>query len=64
MEAQGELLADYYALRFLGVLKVKAGGEARSDTLADYEQVLSGFLDRPAEKVHLPRMASWPWRQA
>ena len=64
MEAQGELLADYYALRFLGVRKVKAGGEARSDTLADYEQVLSGFLDRPAEKAHLPRMASWPWRQA
>ncbi|HEU4851691.1 MAG TPA: Rhs element Vgr protein [Telluria sp.] len=51
MEAQGELLADYFALRFLGNTDVMR----HTGKLAAYEQVLADFLDRPAAKVHLPR---------
>lgn len=60
MEAQGELLADYFALRYLDDRQAMA----HSSELAAYEQVLQGFLDRPADKLHLPRTAFWPWRQA
>ncbi|HEY1042346.1 MAG TPA: Rhs element Vgr protein [Telluria sp.] len=60
MEAQGELLADYFALRFLD----GAGTAGYDSRLAQYEQVLQGFLDSPARKQHLPRMRMTPWRQA
>ena len=65
MEAQGELLADYFALRFLGNPKALGpNGKVYSGELRMYEQVLQDFLDDPAGKQHLPRMALWPWRQA
>lgn len=55
MEAQGELLADYFALRFLGDPSLTR----REYTLADYAPVLAGFLESPAARVHLPR---WRFR--
>ncbi|HEU4775593.1 MAG TPA: Rhs element Vgr protein [Telluria sp.] len=54
MEAQGDLLADYFALKFLdapGALRQPryAGG------LALFEQVLAHFLAHPASRMNLPR---------
>ena len=50
MEAQGELLADYFALRFL-----RDPGRSYAGSLATYEVVLQDFLRAPEEKVNLPR---------
>jgi len=59
MEAQGDLLADYFALKFLN-----APGALRqpryAGSLALYEQVLSHFLVHPASRKNLPR----GWRGA
>jgi hypothetical protein len=54
MEAQGDLLADYFALKFLhapGVLRQPR----YANSLALYEQVLSHFLAHPASRSNLPR---------
>ncbi len=54
MEAQGELLADYFALRHLGApAAMRQGACANAQGL--YEQVLSGFLADPADRKNLPR---------
>lgn len=53
MEAQGDLLADYFVLRHLG-----AGGAMRQKRYAAslplFEQVLSGFLADPTDPASLP----------
>lgn len=59
MEAQGNLLADYFALKCLG----SAGQphlyehkyRTHPDALALFEAVLADFLDNPANKRNLPR---------
>jgi hypothetical protein len=54
MEAQGELLADYFALRYLG--KPEAMRQRRyAHSLALFESVLAGFLRDPASRANLPR---------
>lgn len=65
MEAQGELLADYFALRFLGNPQAMGRhSQAHSGELWLYEQVLQDFLRHPAGKVHLPHSAFRRWWQA
>ncbi|TFW36206.1 Rhs element Vgr protein [Massilia horti] len=54
MEAQGDLLADYFVLKHLG--KPDAMRQQRyRDSLALFEQVLAGFLDQPASRDNLHR---------
>lgn len=54
MEAQGDLLADYFALRHLQTaMPIRQPRYAHS--LALYEQVLADFLARPASRANLPR---------
>jgi hypothetical protein len=54
MEAQGDLLADYFVLKFLQ--RPEAMRQRRyAGQLALYEQVLSGFLRDPATRANLPR---------
>lgn len=48
MEAQAELLADYFLLRFL------RGGDA-----GVYDPALGGFLEDPANPCHLPGARGW-----
>jgi hypothetical protein len=57
MEAQGDLLADYFALRHLGAPQVMRQN-AQGASLALYEAVLAGFLADPGARVHLPRWCS------
>jgi len=52
MEAQGDLLADYFVLAFLR--KPAAMRQQRyRDSLALYERVLAGFLADPADRENL-----------
>ena len=54
MEAQGDLLADYFALKVMdSPLAMRQKRYARS--LALFEQVLDGFLKRPSSRSNLPR---------
>ena len=54
MEAQGDLLADYFVLKHLQtVLSMRQPRYAHSVVL--YEQVLADFLARPASRTNLPR---------
>jgi hypothetical protein len=54
MEAQGDLLADYFVLKFLG--RPEAMRQRRyAGELALYEQVLARFLDDPASRDNLHR---------
>jgi hypothetical protein len=54
MEAQGDLLADYFALKFLRHPRVVR--QRRHAHQVDlYEQVLAGFLADPANRANLPR---------
>lgn len=55
MEAQGELLADYFALRFLRDAQVTQRTSDNAGSLAVYELVLQDFLRAPGDKVNLPR---------
>lgn len=59
MEAQGNIIADYFALRFRGSEGRRHLYEhryrVRPDALALYEAVLADFLDDPANRSHLPR---------
>jgi hypothetical protein len=54
MEAQGDLLADYFALRFLRQPRIMRQ-RRHAHELALYEQVLAGFLADPANRDNLPR---------
>ncbi len=55
MEAQAELLADYFALRHLRAPQVMRQPCAAQD-VALYEDVLQDFLRDPARRVHLPSL--------
>jgi hypothetical protein len=54
MEAQGELLADYFMLKHMGKPETMSQQRYR-ENLALYEQVLARFLDNPASRNHLHR---------
>ena len=54
MEAQGDLLADYFALRELRNDRVMREPRYAGDRWL-YEAVLEGFLRDPAQRSHLPR---------
>lgn len=54
MEAQGDLLADYFALRYLGS-SVAMRQRRYAGSLSLYEQVLAGFLANPSDVANLPR---------
>jgi hypothetical protein len=54
MEAQGDLLADYFALKHLGSTRVMRL-RTYADSLPLYESVLRGFIDNPASRAGLPR---------
>lgn len=54
MEAQGDLLADYFALRHLSSA-VSMRQQRYADSLPLYEEVLAGFLADPASVANLPR---------
>jgi hypothetical protein len=58
MEAQGDLLADYYVLRHLGAAQAMRQPE-NAHALPLFEQVLGDFLRDPAARTNLPR-----WRSA
>jgi hypothetical protein len=54
MEAQGELLADYFALKFLRHARImRQHRHAHQPEL--YEQVLAQFLADPSDRGNLPR---------
>jgi hypothetical protein len=54
MEAQGELLADYFALKFMN--KPRSMRQPRyADSLHLFEKVLAGFLAGPDSVENLPR---------
>lgn len=54
MEAQGDLLADYFALRHLNS-SIAMRQRRYADSLTLYEEVLAGFLADPASPANLPR---------
>jgi len=54
MEAQGDLLADYFALKHLGSSAV-VRQQRYAGSLRLYEEVLAGFLADPASVENLPR---------
>lgn len=55
MEAQGEVLADYFALKFLKMPAVMRQPQYAS-ALALYDIVLAGFLAAPGSRRHLPSL--------
>ncbi|WP_244813904.1 Rhs element Vgr protein [Caballeronia sp. Lep1P3] len=64
MEAQGNLLADYFALKFCGAQGQLYEHRYRHapDALALYETVLAGFIAAPSARRHLPgRRAARPF---
>jgi hypothetical protein len=54
MEAQGDLLADYFVLKFLGKPQAMRQPQYR-DSLALYQQVLADFLSDPGDRRNLHR---------
>lgn len=54
MEAQGDLLADYFALKFMRNTRVMRQ-RRYADQLASYERVLARFLADPRDPDNLPR---------
>ncbi len=54
MEAQGDLLADYFVLRHLGSA-VSMRQRRYADALPLFEQVLADFLRNPADRKNLPQ---------
>ncbi|RUT67582.1 Rhs element Vgr protein, partial [Flavobacterium cupreum] len=54
MEAQGDVLADYFMLKHLGT-SVSMRQPRYAGSLPLYEQVLAGFLANPASVANLPR---------
>jgi hypothetical protein len=61
MEAQGDLLADYYALKYLGKPEVMRQPRYRH-SLGLYESVLEHFLQQPESRTNLHR--GWARRLA
>jgi hypothetical protein len=59
MEAQGNLLADYFALKFCDApsLLYEARYRGEPAALALYESVLKDFIAAPGEQRNLPRRA-------
>jgi hypothetical protein len=53
MEAQGDLLADYFAVKVIKRPEVMAQ-KRYAGSLALYEQVLSDFLANPSDPKNLP----------
>jgi hypothetical protein len=53
MEAQGDLLADYFALKFMRLPRIMRQ-RRYAHALALYEEVLAGFLADPADRSNLP----------
>jgi hypothetical protein len=63
MEAQGDLLADYFALKFMRnphVMRQRRYAHA----LAMYEAVLAGFLAQPQDRANLPHGRARNWMRA
>jgi hypothetical protein len=60
MEAQGNLLADWFALKFCGAQPYLYEKRYRNDpgALALYESVLRDFLAAPSARINLPRRRS------
>ena len=59
MEAQGEILADYFLLHVLG--ETGAMREpAHADEPSLFRAVLDAFLEDPSDPRHLPRRL-WRW---
>jgi hypothetical protein len=54
MEAQGDLLADYFALRHLNSPRTMRR-QRYAGSLPLYEQVLANFIADPADVANLPR---------
>jgi hypothetical protein len=54
MEAQGDLLADYFVLTHLRAPRTMRQPRY-ADSLALFERVLSGFLADPTDRSNLPR---------
>jgi hypothetical protein len=54
MEAQGDLLADYFVLRYLRS-SVAMRQKRYAGSLPLYEEVLAGFLAEPSSVANLPR---------
>ena len=54
MEAQGDLLADYFALRYM-FSPATMRQQQYATSLSLYEQTISGFLSNPASVSNLPR---------
>jgi hypothetical protein len=54
MEAQGDLLADYFVLKHRDAPKAMRW-RRNAASLALFEEVLDGFLVDPANRSHLPR---------
>ncbi|CAH0297684.1 hypothetical protein SRABI118_04283 [Massilia sp. Bi118] len=54
MEAQGDLLADYFALKFMQHPRV-VRQRRHAHQLGLYERVLAGFLADPTDQSNLPR---------
>jgi len=54
MEAQGDLLADYFVLKHLGSAAAMRE-PAYANAQALFEQVLSGFLSAPSSRRNLPK---------
>jgi hypothetical protein len=54
MEAQGDLLADYFVLKLLNAPEAMRWRH-NAGQLALFEDVLAGFLLEPASRAHLPR---------
>lgn len=53
MEAQGDLLSDYFALKFLNDPQAMIQSQY-ANQLALFEEVLNAFLQNPADKKNLP----------
>ena len=60
MEAQGDVLADYFALKFLGLPSVMRQPQY-AGALALYETVLASFLERPTDRRNLPSCIKLPF---
>lgn len=62
MEAQGDLLADYFALKYMRSSR-SMRQRRYAHSLSLYEEVLAGFLADPADVANLPRdYGRWPLR--
>ncbi|GAB5100455.1 Rhs element Vgr protein [Caballeronia sp. HLA56] len=66
MEAQGNLLADYYALKFCSgqAWLYERRYRLMPGALALFEHVLAGFLNAPSDRRHLPRLRNRPHRES